>query len=128
MVALLLYVTVPQLTALHKQRLVRANVAAGIAAVAPLQRQVEEQWQRNGSIPRRPDYAAVNVQRGAEFLDDVNVSAKTGRVRLGLGAAAGEVAGKAVLLAPTVDAQQRIHWHCIAIDVPARFLPQDCRV
>ena len=51
----------------------------------------------------------------------------TGRVRLGLGAAAGEVAGKAVLLAPTVDAQQRIHWHCIAIDVPAPFLPPECR-
>ena len=127
MVALLLMIAVPELTTLHKQRVTRANVAAGIAAVAPLQRQVEEQWQRNGSIPRRPDYAAVEAQQGAAFLDSFNLSATTGRVRVGLGAAAGEVAGKALLLAPTVDAQLRIHWHCIAIDVPTQFLPPECR-
>jgi len=48
-------------------------------------------------------------------------------VRIGLAAAAGAVAGKTLLLAPTVDAQQRIHWQCIAVDVPAQYLPQDCR-
>ena len=126
-IALLLTVTVPELSVLHEQHVVRANVAAGLAAVAPLQRQVEEQWWRTGSIPRRPDYSAVVAERNAEYLDNVDVSPTTGRVRLGLGPAAGEIAGKVVLLAPTVDGEQRIHWHCIPVDVPAEYLPRSCR-
>ena len=126
-VVLLLNVTVPELSVVHEQRVVRANVAAGLAAVAPLQRQVEEQWGRTGSIPRRPDYSAVVAQRNADYVDTVDLSPTTGRVRLGLGPGAGEIAGKVVLLAPTVDGQQRIHWHCIPVDVPAQYLPKDCR-
>jgi hypothetical protein len=126
-VALLLKVTVPELSAIYDQHLVRGNVAAGLAAVAPLQRQVEDQWWRTGSIPRRPDYSAVVAQRNADYVDHVDLSPTTGRVRLGLGPAAGEIAGKVVLLAPTVDEQQRIHWHCIPVDVPAQYLPQICR-
>jgi hypothetical protein len=127
MIVLLLNVALPEQAALYRQRVVRANVAAGIAAVAPLQRQVEEQWERNGSIPRRPDYAAVGAQRGAEFLDSVDLSAKTGRLRVALGAGTGELEGKALLLAPSIDAMRRIHWHCIAIDMPAHLLPVECR-
>ena len=127
MLALLLKVTVPELSVLHEQHVVRAKVSAGLAAVAPLLRQVEEQWERLGSIPRRPDYEAVEGQRGAAFLESLNLSQKTGRVRVALGAATGAVAGKSLLLAPAIDAQQRIHWYCIAVDVPAQYLPQDCR-
>ena len=125
--ALLLAVAVPGLRVLYDQHVVRGQVAAGLAAVAPLQRQVEESWQRSASIPRRPDYAAVQAQRGATFLDTVDLSPASGRVRLVLGSALGELAGKALLLAPAVDARQQIHWYCIAVDTPERFLPQDCR-
>ena len=125
--ALLLQVTVPELGVLYDQHVVRANVAAGLAAVAPLQRQVEEQWERTGSIPRAPDYAAVEAQRGAAFLDQVDLNLLTGRVRLALGPAIGALAGKALLLAPTLDTQQRIHWYCFAVDVPAQYLPPNCR-
>ena len=68
-VALLLKVTVPELSAIYDQHVVRGNVAAGLAAVAPLQRQVEDQWGRTGSIPRRPDYSAVVAQRNADYVD-----------------------------------------------------------
>ena len=118
---------VPGLERLYEQRIVRARVAAGVAAAAPLKRQVEEQWERTGSIPRRPDYAAVKAERGAVFLDKVELSSTTGRVRLALGPAVGEASGKSLLLAPAVDADQRIHWYCIPIDVPPRLLPQECR-
>jgi len=127
MIALLLKVTVPELSVLHEQHVVRAKVSAGLAAVGPVLRQIEEQWERLGSIPRRPDYEAVEGQRGAAFLESLNLSQKTGRVRVALGAAAGAVAGKSLLLAPAIDPQQRIHWYCIAVDVPAQYLPQDCR-
>jgi len=124
---LLLNVTIPELGVIHERHVVRATVVAGLAAVAPLQRQVEEQWRRTRSIPRWPDYSAVEAQRGAAYLDNVDVSPTTGRVRLGLGPATGEIAGKVLLLAPTIDAEQRVHWHCIPIDVPAEYLPKDCR-
>ena len=117
----------PGLERLYDQRVVRARVAAGVAAAAPLKRQVEEQWERNGSLPRRPDYAAVKAERGAQFLERVELSTATGRVRLALGPATGEASGKALLLAPAVDAERRIHWYCIPIDVPARLLPVECR-
>jgi Pilin (bacterial filament)/Protein of unknown function (DUF2628) len=125
--ALLVQVTLPELGVLYEQHVVRANVAAGIAAVAPLQRQVEEQWQRTGSLPRTPDYAAVEAQQGAAFLDHVDLNILTGRVRLALGPAIGSLAGKALLLAPALDPQQRIYWFCFAVDVPAQYLPANCR-
>ncbi len=126
-VALFAKTAMPVLEQLYDQRLVRAHVAAGVAAAEPLQRQVEEQWERTGSLPRRPDYAAVKAAHGAEFLDRVELSPTTGRVRLALGPAAGEASGKSLLLAPAVDAEQRIHWFCIPIDVPAQLLPEECR-
>jgi hypothetical protein len=125
--AIVANVAVPLLEGLHDQRLVRARVAAGVAAAAPLKRQVEEQWQRTGSLPRRPDYAAVRAERGGAYVDTVELSPTTGRVRIGLGPAAGEAAGKSLLLAPAVDAARRIHWYCIPVDVPARLLPSECR-
>ena len=125
--ALLGKVTVPELDVLREQHVVRAKVAAGLAAVLPLQRQVEAQWESTGTIPRWPDYSAVEAHRGAAFLESVDLSAKTGRVRVALGAATGVVAGKALLLAPTIDPERRIHWYCVAVDVPAQYLPPDCR-
>ena len=128
MLALLVAFTAPELSVRHEQHVVRANVAAGIAAAAPLQRQVEAHWELTGSILRRPDYSVVDAQPGAVFLDSIHLSPANGRVRIGLAAAAGAVAGKTLLLAPTVDVQQqRIHWQCIAVDVPAQYLPQECR-
>jgi hypothetical protein len=124
---LLAEATVPDLRVLYGQHVIRSQVAAGLAAVAPLLRQVEDSWQRSASIPRRPDYAAVQAHRGATFLDAVDLSPTNGRVRLVLGSALGELSGKALLLAPAVDARQRIRWYCIAVDAPQRYLPQDCR-
>ncbi len=126
-VALFARTAMPGLERLYDQRVVRARVAASVAAAEPLKRQVEEQWERNGSLPRRPDYAAVRAERGAKYLERVELSATTGRVRLALGPAAGEAVGKSLLLAPAVDAERRIHWYCIPIDVPARLLPEECR-
>jgi hypothetical protein len=125
--ALLLKATAPGFSILYDQHVVRGYVAAGLAAVAPLQRQVEETWRLTASIPRLPDYAAVQAQRGAAFLEAVDLSPANGRVRLVLGSALGELAGKALLLAPAVDASQQIRWYCIAVDAPAKYLPQDCR-
>jgi len=105
----------------------RATIAESLRAVHWLQQEVEEQWWRFG-VPARPPEAVRQLARAsAPDLDDVNVSETNGRVRLGLGRSIPELAGKAILLAPSVDAWQRVHWLCIPIDIPQRYLPTECR-
>jgi hypothetical protein len=55
------------------------------------------------------------------------VSPDNGRLRVRFGASLPELAGKAILLAPARDAQQQVRWLCIPIDIPAPYLPPECR-
>ena len=48
-------------------------------------------------------------------------------MRVSLGPAVPGAAGKAIVLAPTVDDQQRVQWMCVPIDIPPRYLPEACR-
>jgi hypothetical protein len=106
---------------------VRTTIAESLTAVRWLQQEVEEQWWRFG-VPARPPEAVRQLAReSAPDLADVNVSETNGRVRLGLGRSIPELAGKAILLAPSVDAWQRVHWLCIPIDIPQKYLPKECR-
>ncbi len=123
---LALGIGVPRLQSLFQEHIVRGRVSEGLLAVAPLQRQVEDSWQRLGLIPHQPDYAAVVENQGASWIDTVNLNSATGRVRLILGPALSELSGKAILLAPAIDPRQHVTWMCIPVDVPAKFLPQEC--
>ena len=49
------------------------------------------------------------------------------RVRAVLGALIPELAGRWVLLAPALDRDERVHWMCIPVGIPVRYLPQACR-
>ncbi len=125
-IALALVLGVPRVRTLYQDHIVRDRVAESLLAVAPLQRQVEDSWQRSGLLPRKPDYRAVIENQGASWLENVNLSPVNGRVRLDLGPAFTEISGKAILLAPAIDPRQHVHWMCIPIDVPAKFLPREC--
>jgi hypothetical protein len=106
---------------------VRATIGQSLSAVRWLQQEVEEEWWRFG-VPRRPPELVRQLARqSAPDLADVTVSETNGRVRLGLGRSIPELAGKAILLAPSVDAWQRVHWLCIPIDIPKKYLPKECR-
>ena len=106
---------------------VRTQIAAGIESVRPLQEQVEASWDRFRAIPRRLDFGAVRVQAATAFFDEVRFRPANGRLRLGLGSAIPELWGRTIFLAPAVDGAQRIHWMCIPVDIPAQFLPAECR-
>ncbi len=106
---------------------VRVTISQSLSAVRWLQQDVEERWWRFG-VPARPPEAVRQLARAsAPDLADVNVSETSGRLRLGLGRSIPELAGKAILLAPSVDAWQRVHWLCIPIDIPQKYLPKECR-
>jgi hypothetical protein len=106
---------------------VRVTISESLSAVRWLQRDIEEQWSRFGAPARPPEAVRQLARASAPDLADVNVSETNGRLRLGLGRSIPELAGKAILLAPSVDAWQRVHWLCIPIDIPQKYLPKECR-
>jgi hypothetical protein len=119
--------TADKLREAYVDHAVRTTIAESLKAVRWLQQDVEEQWWRFG-VPARPPEAVRQLARAsAPDLADVNVSERTGRVRLGLGRSIPELAGKAILLAPSVDGWQRVHWLCVPIDIPQKYLPKECR-
>jgi hypothetical protein len=122
-----LYVAAPSLQTAYADRLVRTRVAEVLAAIQPLQRQVEAWWGLSISAPVSPAYDVVGAQRGAEFLGDVDVNPANGRVRLALGPLIPELSGRSILMAPALDERQQFRWICIPIDIPMRYLPQECR-
>lgn len=104
----------------------RSSLEQVIAAVRPLQRQVEDYWTRAHAIPRWPNYDAVRVQQAYALIGGVNLDARNGRVRIDLGGALPELQGRSILLAPAVDAWQKLHWLCVPIDIPVAYVPATC--
>jgi len=126
-IILALFVAAPSLQTAVADRAVRNRVGEALAALRPLQRQVEEGWGFVRSSLIAPNYEIIGRERGTEFLGAVNVSLENGRVRLALGPSVPEVAGRSILLAPTRDRDERVRWICVPVDIPARYLPHDCR-
>jgi hypothetical protein len=105
---------------------IRSKVAQAIAAMKPLQRQVEDDWSRSRSLPQRPDYNAVRAEQGSALVQAFELSVRSGRVRFDLGPAVPELQGRSILLAPAVDAWQKMRWLCVPIDIPVVYLPAMC--
>jgi hypothetical protein len=112
----------PFLDSLYHDHIVRAGIAARLAALRPLEVAIEEAWRHGVSIAR----LARSISTGASTDRDVTVSPVSGRVRVDLGAYHPELDGKAILLAPAVDPEQRVRWICVPVDVPRRYLPPPC--
>ena len=121
-----LFVAAPNLQTAVADRVVRAHVAEALAALQPLQRQIEDGWGSVTSSLIAPNYE-IEWQRGADFLAAVSVSPENGRVRVALGPSIPELTGRWILLAPTLDRDERVRWICVPVDIPARYLPQACR-
>jgi hypothetical protein len=115
-----------RLQAAYHQHGVRAKVAEAIAAVKPLQAQVEDTWARARSLPQRPNYAAVWALHAYPLVQALELSRRSGRVRLDLGPAVPELQGRSILLAPAVDAWQNLRWLCVPVDIPIAYLPSFC--
>lgn len=116
----------PRLQIAYHAHSVRGLLQRVIAAAKPLQRQVEDHWAHLRSIPQRPDYDAVRADPAYRLVDRVDLNAGNGRVRIDLGSAVPELKGRSILLAPAVDAWQKLHWLCVAIDIPAAYIPTAC--
>jgi len=120
-------VVAPSLRGAWFEHEVRAKVTAALASVQPLQQQVEDSWDQVRAIPLRLDVDALRLQAATAFFDEVSFRPANGRLRLGLGRSIPELFGHSILLAPAVDASQQIQWMCIPVDIPAKYLPKECR-
>ena len=125
-VLLVLQVVIPSLQATYADQVVRSRIAESLAAIQPLQRQLEE-WFVSRSPSDVPDFALTQMRPGPELVEPVNVSLISGRVRLALDALTPELTGRSILLAPALDRRQQVRWICVPVDVPARYLPPECR-
>jgi hypothetical protein len=110
----------------HHAHDIQVKIEQVMSAVKPLQRQVEDAWARAGSIPQRPDYRAVRAHHAYALVEGVDLNSATGRVRVDLGNAVPELEGRSILLAPAVDAWQKLRWLCVPIDIPAAYVPAAC--
>lgn len=117
----------PLLSAMYADRSVRVKVTEGLAAMRPLQRQVEESWHRFHAIPYTLDDAAWFVRRSGSVIDGVNFNPINGRFRLALGSTIAELAEKTIFLAPAVDPWQRLFWVCVPVGISPKHLPLECR-
>lgn len=125
-ILLALYVVIPSLQAARAEQLVRSHITEGLAAMQPLQRQLEA-WFASPLPTSAPDFDLPQAGPGAAFLEVVDVDLTNGRVRLALGPLIPELSGRSILLAPALDHRHQLRWVCIPVDIPARYLPQECR-
>jgi hypothetical protein len=119
-------VVAPVLQTAVADRVVRTRVAEALAALRPLQHQIEGGWDVAKLSLIAPNYAHIG-QLGTDFLAAVNVSLESGRVRVALGPLIPQLTGRSILLAPALDRDERVRWICVPIDIPARYLPHECR-
>ncbi len=115
----------PRVSTLYHEQIVRVSIAGTLAAIRPLQAAIEDAWRSGVSLSRPLGYAAKAAAAGTP-PGGLTVSPVNGRVRLELGPQSPELRGKAILLAPAVDPQQQVRWICVPVDVPRKYLPDDC--
>ena len=117
---------VPTLDSTYADQVVRARIAESLVAIQPLQRQLEA-WFTSQLPSDAPPLALASAQSGPDSPEAVTVSLTTGRVRLALDPLGPELSGKSILLAPALDRRLQVRWICIPVDVPEKYLPQECR-
>lgn len=126
-VALALGIAAPDMFRAYSEHTVREQVAAALAAVKDVQAKIEERFERTGRAPQQREELPLQPAAWAHMLERLSLNPATGRLRLSLGPAVPELWGKTLLLAPALDVFQRVRWFCIPIDIPARYLPKECR-
>ncbi len=114
------------LSAAWRDHVVRQQVMATLGAIRAVERDVENNWMTARLVPRQTGSLSWGSVARA-VVDDVHVSPENGRMRVRFGPSLPELDGKAILLAPTRNAQQQVRWLCIPVDIAQRFLPRECR-
>lgn len=125
-IALVYLAVVVDLVDAHRDHVVRRHVLDTLAAVRTLEQQVVANWTTARLVPRQTEAVAAGGEGNGD-IEDIHVDPATGRVRVAFGPTVPELAGKAILLAPTRDEQQQVRWLCVAVGIERAYLPPECR-
>jgi hypothetical protein len=107
----------------YQDYVVRAKVASALAAVAPVQQQIVDTYQRSHTLPQVSRTALDGVP-GAEFVEDLAMD-DHGVLTISLIPLAGR--SSHVLLSPRRQGDA-IAWTCRSGDMQPRHLPPQCRM
>jgi len=117
----------PPIRAEYVAHAAREAVTRALASLRGVQEAVEAARDRSGTIAHARNVGRELAASDGRYVGDVAVDAVSGRVRVALGAGVPGAAGKSIVLAPTLDAAERVQWVCVPIDIPPRYLPEACR-
>jgi hypothetical protein len=117
----------PVLVDAYNDHAVRVKVGKALVGAAPIKEQIEDSWAAFQRWPRPGFAISLPSRAGAVLFNEVVVDPATGRVKLDVGSSIPELGGKAILLVPTVDDEERVRWFCVPVGIPDRYLPQVCR-
>ena len=104
---------------------IRAKVSQAILFGNQATMAVEGYYQKNGSVPLRLEDAGISSVPGSNFVQLAQVDPGNGSIQVVL--AVPPVEGKSVHFIPSVGPDKRVTWRCASHDIPAKYLPQQCR-
>jgi len=102
---------------------VRAKIAGALAEGNSAAAAVGNYYNRTKLLP--PNLEAAGYTPSSTAYGAVTLDAAKGIVRIQL--AFQPVAGKAILLVPSLDENKRVVWKCSSGEVEVRLLPRACR-
>ena len=108
----------------NQDQAVRARVEEAAATGRQAAQAVGNYMRKHGRAPAQIEQAYI---RPAALRDIklMSVNGQTGQVRVAL--AFPPVEGKSLLFVPTRKPDRSIVWQCISEDIPAKYLPEECR-
>ena len=88
-------------------------------------RAVENYIYRNGKIPSRVEDVGISSAPNAKYVKSVTVNSQNGVVRV-VTEVKPNINGS-IIFDPSPDNNHGIIWRCSSIDIPPKYLPQQCR-
>jgi len=103
---------------------VRAKIIGALSEGNKASAAVAAYYYKNDAVPKTFQDAGVTPPSPGNILRGMTID-PGGVIRIEL--AFSPIEGKAVLLAPSLDAQKKIVWKCTSQDIPQKYLPMQCR-
>lgn len=109
----------------YQEYTVRAKMVAAVSVGRQAAAAVGNYYRDNGKVPGTLEEARFKLTSPVPGVDRVNFDPSNGMVTVGV--TIPPVAGKSIFLAPYLDDNKRIVWHCGSREIDPKLLPQDCR-
>ena len=86
---------------------------------------VAEYVSNNSALPADVQSAGYTVV--SSYILNINIDERSGALAVVMAGPPTNIDGKAFLLTPTQGASGGISWVCSSGDLPAKYMPMDCR-